>query len=470
MSGIISYGTYLPYNRLQRSLIADAYGGMPAGGTRSVASYDEDTTSMAVEAARAALATTPVEAKADALFFSTTRPPYLDKTNATAIHAALGLAPEVFATDMVGSIRSSVGALRSALRAAAPTLAVLADIRTGLPGGADERDGGDAAAAVLCADEGDFIAEYIGGASATEEVLDRWRLPGEFAAHKWEERFGEFAYVPLAQTTIAQALENTGIDLAGVDHLLVTGSHPRSVKKVGQKTGVEPGVLIDDLSDVVGNTGAAHPALLLASALDQAKPGAIIVLVVIADGVDVLVFRTTEHLSDRRQVVPLQQQIDATRDDLSLAKLHTWRGLYRMEPPRRPDPAAPAAPPALRNEAWKFAFVGSRCDVCGTRHLPPSDVCLECGAVNQMSPEPFNDVRATVATFTIDHLAYSESPPNVAAVIDFDGGGRLACELTDVNPDEIAVGTRVEMTFRKLFTSDGIHNYHWKARPVRGDN
>jgi hypothetical protein len=25
----------------------------------------------------------------------------------------------------------------------------------------------------------------------------------------------------------------------------------------------------------------------------------------------------------------------------------------------------------------------------------------------------------------------------------------------------------VAMTFRKLFTADGIHDYFWKARPVR---
>jgi len=25
------------------------------------------------------------------------------------------------------------------------------------------------------------------------------------------------------------------------------------------------------------------------------------------------------------------------------------------------------------------------------------------------------------------------------------------------------------MTFRKLFTSDEIHNYFWKARPVRNE-
>ena len=83
-----------------------------------------------------------------------------------------------------------------------------------------------------------------------------------------------------------------------------------------------------------------------------------------------------------------------------------------------------------------------------------------------MEPEPLADVPGTVATFTVDRLAYTPSPPVVAVVIDFDGGGRFRCELTDVDPDEVRVGTRVEMTFRRLFTADGVHNYFWKARPV----
>ena len=86
-----------------------------------------------------------------------------------------------------------------------------------------------------------------------------------------------------------------------------------------------------------------------------------------------------------------------------------------------------------------------------------------------MTPERCTEVPGTVTTFSIDHLVYSESPPVVFGVIDFDGGGRYQCELTDMNPAEIAVGTRVEMTFRKLYTVDGIHNYHWKARPTRGE-
>ena len=88
-------------------------------------------------------------------------------------------------------------------------------------------------------------------------------------------------------------------------------------------------------------------------------------------------------------------------------------------------------------------------------------------AVDDMVPAPMSEVEGTIALFTIDRIAYSPSPPIVFAVVDFDGGGRLPIELTDVEADELTIGDRVEMTFRKLFSADGIHNYFWKARPIR---
>src|SRR4051812_15149268 len=104
MRGIVAYGTYLPYFRLQRGAIAESLGVPPGKGTRTVASYDEDATSMGVGAARAALATAPDTAASDAVYFSTAAPPYLDKTNATAIHAALGLPSGRLAVDMCGAV------------------------------------------------------------------------------------------------------------------------------------------------------------------------------------------------------------------------------------------------------------------------------------------------------------------------------------------------------------------------------
>ena len=181
MRGLVAYGTYVPYFRLDRKAIAAALGAPSGSGTRAVASYDEDTTSLGVEAARAALRVAP-GLRPEAVYFATAMPAYLDKTNATAIHAALGLDGAALACDMAGSVRSGAGALRAALQGGGPTLVVLSDIRTGLPGGGDERAGGDGAAALLVADDSrelPALAEPVAHASATAEFLERWRLPAE---------------------------------------------------------------------------------------------------------------------------------------------------------------------------------------------------------------------------------------------------------------------------------------------------
>src|SRR5438445_9057557 len=109
MQGIVSWGTYLPYRRLDRGSTAAVGGGGGGKGTRTVASYDEDTTTMGVEAARRALR--GQQASPASLWFTTVAPAYLDKTNATTVHAALRLGRDVPAYDALGSVRSAMGAL-----------------------------------------------------------------------------------------------------------------------------------------------------------------------------------------------------------------------------------------------------------------------------------------------------------------------------------------------------------------------
>lgn len=468
MPGIISYGSYIPYSRLQRAAIGAALKTVPAGGTRAVASYDEDTTSMALEASRFALAAAPGQRPPRSLLFSTTTPAYLDKTNATAVHAALDLDPDVFAADMIGSVRTGVAAMKTALDSPGPTLLALSDMRTGLPGSADERDGGDAAVAFLLG-EGDTIAECIGVSSATGEFLDRWRAPDEAHSRVWEERFSEHAYVPFVEEAL-RGFKEAAVTPPDIDYLIVSGLAPRAIRSAVKMTGVAAESVADDLSARVGNTGIACAGLQLAAVLDRARPGEVIAIVVLSDGCDVLLFRTTELLGTYRRGVTVESQIDSGRDDLDYATFLTWRGQLPREPPRRPDPEAPAAPPSLRSESWKFALRGTRCEQCGTRQLPPQRVCLECHAIDTMVSEPMPGVLATIATHTIDHLAFSPSPPVLVGVLDFDGGGRYQCELTDVGPGGVGIGDRVAMTFRRMFTANGIHNYFWKARPLRGGN
>jgi 3-hydroxy-3-methylglutaryl CoA synthase/uncharacterized OB-fold protein len=463
--GIVAAGGYLPYRRLQRSEIAAFFGTGGGRGTRSVASYDEDTTTMGVEAARAALRA--VAARPAALWFATADPAYLEKTNATAIHAALRLDADVAALDAGGAVRSGIGSLLAALRSRDPVLVVAADIRVGLPTSADESAQGDGAAAILVGDDADgpLLAEHLASASRTEEFIDRWRRPGDPRPRQWEERFGETRYLPLVAEAWSAVLGAAALTPEQVDVAIVTGPHARAVKSATGRLGVR--CVADDLAGIVGQTGAAHPALLLTHVLEQASPGQVVALVSLADGVDVALFRTTDALAAYRPSRSVAGQI-ATAADLPYAKYLTWRQLLAVEPPRRPEPDRVSAAVAGRTAEWKYAFVGSRDRTTGALHLPPARVSREGGAQDDMEAAPMADSVGTIATFTIDRIAYSPSPPIAFAVVDFAGGARLPVELTDVDADSLRMGQQVEMTFRRLHTADGIHNYFWKARPVRG--
>ncbi len=471
MRGIISAAGYVPYRRLQRAEIKAFMGTGGGKGTRSVASHDEDTTTMGFEAARLALRSTPASTP-EALWFATATPAYLDKTNAAAIHAALRLPHDVAAFDFGGALRSGVGALVTALRGNGTTLIISADTRDGLPTSTDESGGGDAASAFVVGNDtpgAPVLAEYLGGASATDEFTDRWRSPGSRRSKSWEERFGETRYVPLGRDVFARALKEAGLSAEDVDRVVVTGMHARAIKAVTAKLGVAKEAPVDDLTSVVGQAGTAQPGLVLASALESTgEPDQVIVVIHLADGADAVVLRTTAALAHWNPGRPIAAQLAAAAD-LPYAKFLSWRDQLSPEPPRRPEPARVSSSAAGRSGEWKFGFVGSKDRSSGAIHLPPVRVSMAGGAVDDMESVPMAGVLGTVVTFTVDHTAYSPSPPIVFAVVDFDGGGRFPIELTDVAADEVVVGTRIEMTFRRLFTADDIHDYFWKGRPVRGD-
>lgn len=501
-TGILTYATHLPAHRLDLADLGTTLGAKAGKGFRVVASYDEDSTTLAVAAAAAALrrgggaaASHPADAKTGrgqagdgivagappvgwsagapdfgggddlpagrgtascvrALYFATTTPAYADKSNATAVHAALGLAEDVFAADMAGSARSGVAAWRAA--AAGEGMAVLADVRVGWPGSADERGGGDGAAAFVFGPGAEALAVIVAEASVSAEFLDRWREPGAVAGNQWEVRFGLDQYVPLIGRARDSVLARAGVD--DVDHVVVVSPNAGVVKAAGKRW---PGRK-STTGSPIGHSGAADLGLALAGVLDTAGSDESILVLSAADGCDAVLLRTTERIDERRQAVPVAEQL-AGGTEVSYATYLTWRGVLDREPPRRPEPDRPAAPPSARAAAWKFGFIGSRCTDCGFTHLPPVRVCKNCGAIDAMTAAPRADVSGTVATFTVNRLAYSPAPPVVAAVVDFDGGGRYLLEISDGGAGRLAVGSRVRPVFRRLYTAGGVHNYFWKA-------
>jgi hydroxymethylglutaryl-CoA synthase len=469
MAGIVSYGSYIPYRRLKRAAIAEMLG-TPAGkGEKAIASFDEDSVSMAVEALRDALKSAPGMVPST-LLFATTTPPYAEKLSAAIVGAAARLPLEIRASDVTGSIRAGLTGILQAADAAKSNggyaAIAIADSRLGAPEGRTEQQGGDGAVAFVLGNE-NVVAEIEASVSLTREYLDTWRNPDERFGHSWEERFAlTQAYAPLFGKVVADVLEKAKVKPGDLARVILDAPNPRAVDEFARAAKIDPSRLADSFALTVGQTGAAHAGLMLTSVLPSCKPGDRILMATVADGADAIVLRVTPQAAAFRPVHSMGRLVES-KGDVTYGNYLKWREILPTEPPRRPDPERPAAPPMMRSEKWKFGLIGSRCKACGTPQLPPQRVCVKCRKFDQMEPYEFADRTGRIATYAIDRLAYSLNPPTINVVIDFAGGGRFLCEMTDCDPGKVAIGDEVEMTFRRLYTADGVHNYFWKARPKR---
>ena len=123
-----------------------------------------------------------------------------------------------------------------------------------------------------------------------------------------------------------------------------------------------------------------------------------------------------------------------------------------------------------RNRKAVFGLVGGRCTATGAIQFPKSEISVAStdGAVGTQEDYPLADRPARVVSFTADNLAYTPSPPCCYGMVEFDGGGRMVCEFTDVEPASLVVGTAMRMMFRiKAFDERrAFTKYFWKAVPA----
>ncbi|MET0374863.1 MAG: 3-hydroxy-3-methylglutaryl CoA synthase, partial [Rhizorhabdus sp.] len=277
--GILSYGAYIPRYRLQRAAIHAANGWFAGGlkglakGERAAANWDEDTITMAVEAARDAL-TGIDRASVGTVSLASTTLPFADRLNAGVVKEALVLDDAIAAIDVTGSQRAATSQLIQALDAAAgsarPHLALASEMRKARPASEGEMNYGDAAAGVLVG-QGAVIARYLGSHSTTIDFVDHVRSTGVEFDYTWESRWiRDEGYTGLIGGAIKAALAKFGIAGETIDRFIVPLTARGVAEGLAKRAGVRPGAVVDSLAGTVGEAGVAHATLLLAAALESA--------------------------------------------------------------------------------------------------------------------------------------------------------------------------------------------------------
>lgn len=465
MIGIKRCGAYVPFNRLTRKKIGEAYGKKTPPGERAVANYDEDSITMAVAAALDCTAGYDTK-KLDGVYFASTTAPYDEKQCATVLSGALDTRKEIRTADFAGTLRAGSAAMLAAADAAAAGKEILvgiADCRLGAADGPNELNFGDGGAAFLMGDT-DVIAEITATANISSDFHDLWRDKESRFVRLWEDRFAiEEFYNKVMLKAGKAVMEKAGLQPSDFSKVVIYAHVARYQAAMAKKLGFAPEQVQDGNYVMVGNTGAACAPMMLVGALETAAPGDKILYLGYGEGCDAIVFTVTEAIEQPGARPNLTRRINNKKNTMNYEKYLRWRGLLNCEPARRPRTMRSSLPEYYRIPEKNLALYGCRCKKCGTPQFPPTRICVECNAVDETEPYRFYGRNAVIQTFTVDYLAESQDPPNVVAVVDFEGGGRMFTFLVDAELDQVKVGAPVEMTFRCLQTVDGIRTYFWKA-------
>lgn len=477
--GILAYGAYVPQRRLQRSAIYAANAWFApdlrglAKGVKAIASWDEDAITMAVEAGRDALVGVD-RAGVGSISLASTTLPFSDRLNAGVVKEALTLADASGASDATGSQRCGTTALIQALHAAGagrkPQLCIASDLRKAAPASGDELMHGDAAAALLVG-HGEPVARFCGAHSVTVDFVDHFRAAGVDFDYGWEARWiREEGHLKIAGGALADALKAFGIAGSAIAHCVIAIAAKGAGAAIAKQAGIAPEAVLDPLVGEIGDSGAAHSSLMLCAALEMAKPGDKILLLSFGQGADVALFEATDALALLPPRCGVAGSLARGRSVDNYLRYLFHRGILPLERGARAelDQKQPSTT-LYRARKGVLGLVGGRCTKTGTVQFPKSPIGVNPNdhALGTQEDYPLAEIPARIVTYTADRLTYSPDPPAYYGAVDFEGGGRITVEFTDLEGAEVEVGCAMKMVFRIKAVDELRHNfrYFWKAAP-----
>jgi uncharacterized OB-fold protein len=288
----------------------------------------------------------------------------------------------------------------------------------------------------------------------------------------WEERWiRDLGYERIIPEAIKGVLAKTGMQLGDFAKVIFPCPFTRVHTGLGKKMKLSPEQLQGNLYEAVGDAGTPHSLIMLAAALEEAKPGDKILVVSYGSGAEALCFEVTKNIEKVKDRKGVKGHLEKRADLTAYTKYCVFRNLLPVDVGLRGEIEPPTAFSTLwRNRRMVLGLVGTKCKKCGTPVYPKQNICVnpECLAVNETEPYRFSDKKATVFSYTGDMLAASVDPPAIYGVIDFEGGGRVPLDFTDCVVEDVKVGMPVELSFRRKYYDEirGIHGYFWKVVPV----
>jgi hydroxymethylglutaryl-CoA synthase len=340
--GIIGYGAYIPRFRIAAAEIGRVWTGAQSFPIKekSVPGPDEDTATMAIEAARNALercgGIDPREIRA--VWIGSESHPYAVKPTGTVVAEAIGAAPATLGADLEFACKAGTEAVQMAIALvgsgmARYALAAGVDTAQGRPGDALEYTAAAGGAAFVLGPADEAVAVLEGSFSFVTDTPDFWRRPYQHYPRHGSRFTGTPAYFRHVTEAAQAIMDQLGCSPSDLAHVVFHQPNSRFPTQVARRLGFGPEQYAAGLlAPVIGNTYAGAMVVGLSAVLDAAEPGQRILSVSYGSGAgsDAFVWEVTDQLMARRDLAPKTQDYIARRQSIDYGmyvryrkKLHT---------------------------------------------------------------------------------------------------------------------------------------------------
>ena len=456
--GIKSYGAYLPRWLLPRDLIAKAWDFPSIPGSKAVASVDEDSITMSVEAGLDCLAGVDLKS-VDGLFFASTTQVYTEKDSASLIATVLDLREGIITADFTDSLKSGTTALARAIdtikanKDIKSILIVAADTRVPEPSTMWEYGYADGAAALLIAEGDDLpliIDDYY---SISANVTGPWkRTNKDKFIRTFEVKMDNQFYMKSITKVMTEIMKRNDLKPEEVDIAAYYYNNPRVHGRISKMMKFPQGAAQNGLFFQLGDFGTPMAFMLLMAALKRPKEDAKVILAGYGDGADAILM----HITDRKAVRELSKKhLGVAGHQKSMISLKNYNVFIENKELLEKDRYVrkSSAVTMWRDTYSIYRWYGLKCTSCGAIQYPTqARSCAVCRADDQLELIKLAH-KGTIFTYTLDHLVGGSylATPVPRCVIDLEGGGRVLLNMTEIQkPEEnVKIGMEFELTFRK---------------------
>ena len=467
----------MPRYLLPRRLISEAWDFPEVPGTKAIAQNDEDSITMSVEAGLDAL--NGFDPKTiDGLFFASTTQVYSEKDSASLIATVLDMREDIITADFTDSLKAGTTAVARAVdtikanKDIKSILIIAADTRAPEPSTMWEYGYADGAAALLIAEEENLPLSIDDYYSVSANVTGPWkRVDKDKFIRTFEAKMDTKFYFDNITKVMSEVLNRNNLKPEDISAAAYYYNNPRLHGRVSKIMKFAGGVAQNSVFFQLGDLGTPMPLILLIGALRRPKADAKLIMAGFGDGADAILMQVRDRDALRQLGKTRMGLIAHQKSMITLKNYNKFLDFKELlEKDRYKRKSSPVT--IWRDTASVYKWYGIKCKSCGVIQYPDMlRSCYICRTDDQFERVKLG-LKGTIFTYTLDHLVggtYLDIPVP-RCVIDLDGGGRVLLNMTEIEkPEEnVQIGMRVELTFRKEHEGAEFKNYYWKCRPERG--